>query len=161
MFSSFFKNGLPIPFDFIVLAGILILFFAYVMYFGKNKIISAILAFYPAQFIYSNATFLDKFLVLKGDYLLTINKIFLFLIIFFPINIIIGRYIFSDSGFGSGKALRSAGLAITALIVLLVFWYSVVNLDAFYNFSSQIDGAFSKSNIFYWNLAPFVLLYFL
>jgi len=162
MFSQILKNGLPISMDVIVLVGLFILFFAYAMYFGKSRIISALFAFYPAQFLFEHFPFMNKLLILKGDSLLTLNKVFIFLLFFIPLNIIIARYIFSDSGYGSSKMFRIAGFALAGVVVVLLFTYSVVNLDALYNFSSATDVLFSGTDkTFYWNVAPLVLMYFL
>ena len=161
MISQLLKSGGPITMDFVVLAGLLILFFAYTMYFGKSRIISAIIAFYPAVFLYKLFPSIDKFLVLKGDALMTLNEILIFLVFFVPINIIISRFIFSDSGFGSSKVLRTVGLSLVSVVLVLIFTYSVVSLDIVYNFSQPIDGLFLAGNMFYWDLAPVILLFFL
>jgi hypothetical protein len=162
MFSQILKNGLPISMDLVVVVGLFIIFFSYAMYFGKSRIISAILAFYPAQFLYEHFPFLNKFLILKGDTLLTLNKVLIFLIFFVLLNIMIARYIFSESGYGSSKIFRVSGLAAAAVIVVMVFTYSVISLDSLYNFSGATDVLFfGTDKIFYWNLAPLGLLFFL
>jgi hypothetical protein len=148
--------------DAVVIVGLFILFFAYAMYFGRSRVISIILAFYPAQFLYEHFPFFDKLLLLKGESLLTLNKVVIFLLFFIPLDIIIARYIFSESEYGSSKVFRIAGFSLAGVILVLLFTYSVVSLDSLYNFNSMIDNLFSSTNnIFYWNLVPIILLFFL
>ena len=148
--------------DIFILVILFIIFFAYAIYFGKNNIISLILAFYPAQLFYEHFPFINSLLVLKGDSLLILNKVLIFLLFLIPFSILIGRYIFKDSGYGSMHYVRIAGYAVAMVILVLIFSYSIISLDVFHNFSPSIDVLFTPGNhIFWWNLAPLLLLFFL
>lgn len=145
--------------DVITLAVLFSIFFVGTLYFGKRNIISIVLAFYPTQFFYSKIPFMDSLLVLKGDNLLTLNKIIIFVIIWVIFTILFGRYVFHDSGYGSAHYLRMAGYAMAGVVVVLVFSYSVVSLDGYHNFSQSIDVLFSSPmKVFWWNFAPLALL---
>jgi hypothetical protein len=162
MFSEAIKSLGHISMDVVVLAGLFILFLAYGIYFGRDKIISALLSFYPAEFLFEHFPFLSKLIFLHGDLYILLNKVLIFLVFFVPINIIVARFVFSDSGYGSVKVLRIAGLSLAAVVSILLFTYSVLNLDLAYNFGGAIDSLFSSpERIFYWRLVPLGILFLL
>ena len=152
-----------INFDLIILAVIFVVLFLYTVYFGKNRIISLILSFYPSVFLFKSFPWVSKLLLLHGDKMLVLNNVGIFLIFFLPLNIIINRYIFSESGHsGMSHVFRIVGFAFSATILVVLFSYSVVNLDIFYNFSPALDALFaSPDRVFIWELAPIALLAFL
>jgi hypothetical protein len=139
-----------------------ILFLVFALYAGKGRVISVILAYYPASILFNTLPFINKLLVLQGN-MLVLNKIAIFLIFLVPLSIIINSYIFSESMHsGAQHLLRTAGLALILLVLTVAFSYSVVNYDAFHNFTSSTDVLFSPaSKVFYWNFGIFALLAFL
>ena len=146
--------------DIFILIVLFIIFFVYALYFGKNQIISLILAFYPAQLFYEHFPYLNSLLVLKGDPLLLLNKVLIFLIFWILLDILISRYVFQDSGYGSMHYARMAGYSVAMVILILIFSYSIVNLDLIHNFSSSIDVVFTGTDrLFWWHLAPLVILF--
>lgn len=148
--------------DIFILVILFLFFFCYALYFGKNTIIATILAFYPAQYFYQNFPFMNSLLVLKGDSLLLLNKVLIFILFLVPLTILIGRYVFQDSGYGSAHYLRCAGYTISMIILILLFSYSVVSLDSIHNFSPMISNLFTGADrIFWWHLAPLALLFVL
>ncbi len=162
MFTDFFKSGSALTNDIIVLGTLFILFATYALYFGKSRIVSLILAFYPAVFLYEQFPYASKLMFLHGDQPILLNKILVFLIFLIPLNIIIGRFVFAESGYGgSFHFLRVAGLALAGTMLALVFTYSVIDLSLFYSFSPTISALFVSAYIFWWMLAPLVLMFFL
>ena len=157
-YLSYFK-GL-FSFDMAVLVVLFIIFLAYTLFFGRKMMISLILAFYPATLLYKTFPFIQKLLVVSGDKFLIINKIVIFLVFLVPLFIIISRYISSESSYtGSSHIIRTVGLAIVGVILILLFSYSTVSLDPIYNFSSSIDILFSTTDrVFWWHLAPLLVL---
>lgn len=153
-FTKFFSGDLAF------LLVLFVLFFIFVMYMGRGMIVSFILAYYPATSLYTTFPFLSKFLVLHGDNMVLLNKIGIFLLFLVPLVIIIDRYIFSASEYGgSNGVLKSAGLSIASVALVVLFSYNIVNYDLFHNFSTQIDQLFTFSGaLFYWNLGPILLL---
>jgi hypothetical protein len=149
--------------DIFVLVSIFVVMFLYGLYFGKNSLVSLILAYYPAVFLFQTFPFVEKLTVLKGDKLLMLNKVGIFLLFLIPISIIINRYIFAESSLTkTAHSFRIAGLALVSLALVLLFSYTVVDLSIFYNFSSTIDGLFANLTLIWvWNVAPLVLLTFL
>ena len=148
--------------DIFVLVALFVLFFCYALYFGKNTTIATILAFYPAQYFYQNFPFMNSLLVMKGDSLVLLNKVLIFLLFLIPLTILLGRYIFQDSGYGSSHYLRSAGYTAAMVILILLFSYSVVSLDSVHNFSPMVSNLFTGADrIFFWHLAPLALLFVL
>ena len=143
---------------FLIAAFVVILGLAF--FIGRSSLIALILSFYPASLLYKTFPFASKAIFLKGDMLITFNKIGLFLLFLVPITIIIGRFIFSASDYGRGDGtLRLFGLSIAFLILVVFFSYNVVNYDVFHNFGPQIDAIFTITDSqFYWNIAPMALL---
>jgi hypothetical protein len=146
--------------DLTFLLGVFILFFVFAAYFGRGNIVSYILAFFPASFLYNTLPFLNTLVVLKGDKLILVNKLVIFLIFLLPLTIIINRYIFSATEFsGTMNLLKSLGFASAAFIVFMIFCYTTINIDLFHNFSPQIDILFeTTARIFYWTLGVFAIL---
>ncbi len=146
--------------DMLFLIVTFIVFSACSMYFGRGRMISFVLAFYPATLLFRSFPFMEKLTILSGDKLILLNHIAIFLLFLIPLNIIINRYIFSASEYsGSSNIFRSLGLGLLATILLLLFSYQTLNFDALHNFAPGIDNLFSSSNkLFYANLAPLALL---
>ena len=154
------RGLLPLSSDMVVLAGIFFVFFFYALYFGRNRIISLIFSFYPAVILYQICPYIDKLVILNGEKLILLNKLAIFLIFFLPLNIIINRYIFAESGYsGASHIFRTVGFALCALVLFMLFTYTVINLDTLHDFSPTIDTLFNGgSRLFIWYLAPIVLL---
>lgn len=161
--SNFFNSGIGyFSGDVVFIVTLFVIFFIYALYFGKNQIISLILAFYPAEIFYEHFPFLNSLLVLKGDSLLLLNKIAIFLVFWIVFDILINRYVFKDSGYGPAHYARMAGYSLAMVVLILIFSYSIVSLDAIHNFSPWIDALFTGADrIFFWNLAPVALLFVL
>lgn len=158
MFANFFSSP-SLTTDITVIAVLFLLFSAYAWYAGRSRIISLILAYYPAVFFYTSFPYMDKVLILQGDALLLANKIIIFVIFLIVFDIIISRYIFSESGYGGGHAFRTMGFSLAAVIVVLVFVHSIVDIGDIYTFSPVIENLFETADrIFLWNLAPLALL---
>jgi hypothetical protein len=159
MLSVFSKIRDIFSADLTVLSVAFIVFFIYGMYFGRNRLISLVLSFYLATFLYRIFPYADKLTFLSGDNLALLNKIGIFLLFFLPLTIIINRYIISHEYSGTSHMIRTAGLAFAAVIVLMLFSYTVTNLDHFYTFSPTISSLFAgESRVFWWNIAPLALL---
>lgn len=139
-----------------------IIFFIFTLYAGRGRVISIILAYYPASLLFTSLPFINKLLI-PQDKMLVINKIAIFLIFLVPISIIINSYIFSESAHsGASHLLRTAIFGFIILSMTVMFSYNLVNYDVFHNFSSSIDSLFEPSSkIFYWNIGFFLLLAFI
>ena len=157
------RGLIPVSSDIIVLLGIFFVFFFYALYFGRNRIISLIFAYYPSAILFQIFPYIDKLIILHGDKLIVLNKLMIFLIFFLPLNIIINRYIFTESGYsGVSHIFRAVGLSLCCLVLFMLFYYTVINLELFHSFSPTIDTLFLGTNrLFLWNLASLALLAFL
>jgi hypothetical protein len=144
--------------DIAFLIALLVVIFLCAMYFGKNRIASIILTFYPAVFLYKIFPYTNKFIYLSGDRGVAINKIAIFLVFFIVINFVVRKYI--DLFAESGNMFHKAGLSVAVLILILLFSYNVVSLDTLHNFSNSIDVLFNSNLIFWWSLAPLAILMF-
>jgi hypothetical protein len=165
-FVTAFKTGGSYSIDIVVLIILFFIFFAYAAYFGKSRLVSFILAFYPAIFFYEHFPFSDKLMVLHGSVanvdLVVANKVLIFLAFLIPISILIARFIFAESGFGETHHARNAGYALVAVAIVLIFTHGVVNLDSLYNFSPRLDSWFAGSvSLFWWEIGTLAALFFL
>lgn len=143
--------------DIAFLAVLFVIIFLCIMYFGRNRMISLVLAFYPAVFLYKSFPYLNKLIFLSGDVGITMNKIIVFVIIFSFVNFVVRKYIdlFSESG----SLFQKGASALAVLIIFPLFSYNVISLDLLHNFSSSIDALFNNGNLtFWWNLIPISLL---
>jgi hypothetical protein len=148
--------------DITVLVVLFIILFAFAMYFGKSSLISIILSFYPAVYFYQHFPYAEKLIFLHGDSLIIVNKIAIFLLFLIPLNIVIGRYIFSESTEGATHYFRTAGYALAGVIMFLIFYYGVISLASFYAFSPILNSLFeSPSHLFWLSLAPVLIMLFL
>ncbi len=142
---------------------VFVIFGAATLYFGRGWMVSFILSFFPASILYTAFPFLEKLLVLKGDNLLPLNKLVIFLLFLVPICIIVKKFIYAESiDSGSMHFLRTGIFALIGLVLVVMLSYSTVNYDAYHNFSPTIDTLFTPvTRIFYWNIGIFGLLAFL
>jgi hypothetical protein len=136
------------------------LFFVFTLYLGKGRMTSLAISFYPTVILFNSFPFLSNLIVLHGVQLIVINKIIVFLLFLIPVNIILDKYIFSEmESAGSSHIFRVVGLALSGVILVMIFSYSVVNFDSLHDFSTGIDNIFGSTNmIFYWNLVPLAIL---
>ena len=146
--------------DLVFLLVLFVVLFICTLYFGKNRMASIVLAFYPTTFLYNSFPFINKFIVLSGDRGVIINKILIFLVFFVLVSVAINKYVALYNE--SSNAFRKGLLAFAVLILILVFSYTTVSLDLFHDFSTSIDALFGSTNmIFWWSLAPLVILAFI
>ena len=112
LFSYFIQLRSVLTSDIVALGVIFAVFLAYIMFFGRNMMISLILAFYPSTLLYKTFPFIDKLMIVQGERLLIINKGVIFLIFLVPLTIIISRYVLSESVYtGSSHIIRTHGFA--------------------------------------------------
>ncbi len=148
--------------DIVFIASLFFIFLVFAMYFGRGRICSLILAYYPSVILFNSFPFTNKLTSLgSGEGMVALNQAAVFLIFFIPLNFIIHRSLFCDTG-SEGKSFgKSVGLAFGALVLFVVFAYNVVNLDAFHNFSGTLDKLFSVDDyLFWWELAPLAIMGF-
>lgn len=146
--------------DIVFLLAVFVVLFVACMYLGKGRFISIIVSFYPATLLYKSFPFINKMLVMTGEVGVLLNKVLIFLIFLVPIYLIVNRYVahYGEYGIAEG-ALRNAGFSVALLILIIVFTYTTVNLDAIHNFGPQIDAIFAgEGKIFWWRIAPIALL---
>jgi len=148
--------------DAVIIAGIAVLFTAYGIFFGKGKLISLILAFYPATYLYKIFPYAKKITsIVPAGGSEAIAQLVIFLALFLPIAYILSTFIFAEFSFSRiKKVISSAALGVTATSLTLLFSYHVINLQKIYNLSAGVDKLFLGSNVFWFLLAPFVIIFF-
>ncbi len=149
--------------DMVVLLILVAVFLGYGMYFGKQRLISFILAFYPAVILYKLFPFTGKLLISSEGNWPVITEGLIFLGFFIALNLVIGRYVYASYEYEAGsKFFRMLGLSLAAITLVLLFSYTVVSLDGIHNFGGSIDALFTgESKIFWLNLLPLALAAFL
>lgn len=160
--QNIIQSFLSFSSDAIIIAGVAVLFTAYGIFFGKGKIISLILAFYPSTYLFKSIPYFKKVLsVSPTNSSEALAQIVIFLALFVPISYILSKFMYAEFSFSRVKKVVSAAvLGLTATSLALVFSYHVINLQKIYNFSAGIDSLFLGSYIFWWLLAPFAIIFF-
>ncbi|HZS42872.1 MAG TPA: hypothetical protein VFA52_01500 [Candidatus Paceibacterota bacterium] len=149
--------------DLSILVILFILTAVYGLYWGKQRLVSLILAFYPAILLFLNFPYVNNLLLIKATAgQIFVSKCVIFLIFLIPIHLIFNRFVFGDFGFNSNrKFLQAAILSISILILIIVFFYRVVPLTNVYSVSLPLARYLSTSkDFFWWLLVPFVGLFF-
>ncbi len=141
--------------DTLFIGSLFILILAFSLYFGRGRLVSIILAFYPTTLIYKTFPYIDKLIVLKGDFAQVINELLVFSIILVLITIIIDRFIKAD---GNTSILRLSFLSLAFVLLIIVFSYTTINYDVLHNYSEQFDSLFTQNRLIWWNLVPVALL---
>ena len=135
---------------------------SYGLMMGKGRIVSLILSFFPAAFLFRYLPFLKTFSVssptTSGDVL---TQVLLFLVLLIPIHLLLNHYISSDFSFASPirKFFESLILGSATASLFILASYQVINIKSFYNFSGGIDNLFTGNLLFYWLLLPFIALF--
>lgn len=128
---------------------------------GRGYIVSALLSLYLSAFIYSYATFTKTLTAIKGSGGLFWNHAGILLLIFVPINFILGKVISTDFGRGPIRFIRAGILALVFTGFLLSLLYHIIPLEPVYNLSPFIDRLFASDFAFtLWLITPLVVLFF-
>ncbi len=148
--------------DLVILFILFVIFTLVAAYTGKSRFVTIILSFYPTVFVYKNLPFINSLIFLHGDGMVFVNKVCIFLLILIVFGIIIGRHVFSDTGYTGLSALsRVVGVSISLLVLILVFSFSVIDTSVVHAFSTQINSLFSTpAKIFWWTILPLGFLLF-
>lgn len=159
--QSILKGALSLSSDIVVIAALTAVFASVGLFFGKDRLVALILTFYPAGLIFTHFPYFSKYTQPKiYAFQNSLIALGIFLIIFIVVYFIIRNFVSSDFSFSSIKKVVEAGvLGLAASSLAILFSYNVVNLSKLYNFSSGIDRLFDGSALFWWLLAPFVILF--
>lgn len=163
IFQDAVQNILSASSDAVVIAILVSGFTAYGLFFGKRRLVSAILSLYPTAFIYKLIPFFQEILkqtsAIPQDVLV---KLVIFVLIFIPINFVMNHFVSSEFSFSKIRKFVEAGLlGVVATAIAIAFSYQVINISKLYNFSSGIDSLFISGNFFWWLVASFIALFFL
>lgn len=155
------KSVLSFSSDAVTIAILAVIFASYGIFFGKGKLISIILSFYPSVYIFDSIPYFKK--ILSGSPITLSEAVvqgLIFLALFIPINFVFKHFIHGEFSFSRIRKVLEAGiLGLTATSLVILFSYHVINLQKIYNFSAGIDALFLGTNIFWWLLAPFVVIF--
>jgi len=156
------KSILSFSSDAVVIVSFAMVFAAYGIFFGKGKLLALILSFYPASFLFNAIPYFKKIL---NSAPISISEasiqVIIFLALFIPINFVFNQFVHGEFSFSRIRKVVEAGiLGLAATSLVVVFSYHVINLQKIYNFSAGIDSLFLGGYIFWWLLAPFVVIFF-
>jgi hypothetical protein len=150
------KSILSFSSDAVVIFAVIAIFTAYGIFFGKGKILSLLLAFYPATLVLRAIPQFNNPLGSPDTY----TQLGLFLIVFIVLFYIFNHFIQGQFSFSHvRKTLEASVFGLTAASLTIYFTYHVVNLQKIYNFSPSIDNLFMGNTSFWWLLAPFVIIF--
>lgn len=163
LFQDAVQNILSASSDAVIIAILISSFTAYGLFFGKSRLVSAILSLYPTAFIFKIIPFFQEILkqtsATPQDVLI---KLVIFALIFIPIHFVMNHFVSSEFPFSRIRKFIEAGmLGVVATAIVIAFSYQVINISKLYNFSSGIDTLFISGNFFWWLVASFIALFFL
>lgn len=138
------------------------IFFFITSYFGRGMIVSLILSFYVSSLVYLLFPFTSKLIFLKGDLLILINNLIIFLVILIPVTIIINRYMSSGDYMNYLGFFKITLFSIASLVLLVSLSYIIINYDLLHDFSPQVDALYALNGVsFFIFLLPIIVLVFL
>jgi len=150
--------------DVFILAICFAVFLVFGLYFGKGKLISLLLAFYPAAFLFSIFPYLSLMVPAKTAPLqqVVIESV-VFGVFFLAIYYFLQRLIWLDFSFSTVAKFVEAGiLSLSGVILVILYMKVVVPFGGVYSFSGWIAPLFATKNlIFWWFFAPLVALFFI
>ncbi len=152
-----------ISLDFLIIAALFVALSAYALYFGKNRIVSLILALYGAITLYTAFPYQNSVLIFRNSPgQVVVSKLVVFIVFTAILHLLFNRIVSIEYGFGRfRKPTEVALLSLSALVLMLVVVYQIIPIENFYNFSSIADGIFmAKQSLFWWLLAPIAVLFF-
>lgn len=158
-FLALFEHTSAFSADLLVIVAVFFLFFFYALLFGKGRLVSLIIAFYPAAFAFEHFPFLNNLIVLHGAQLIVVNKAIIFILFLVLCNILVSRYMFMESEGSSFQFLRTAIYALAAVALCLVFSHALVPTESVYHLSPTFENLFSTpTKLFWWIIGPLIVL---
>lgn len=137
------------------------IFFLFALYFGKDKIVSLIISFYPAAFLVSNFPYFSTFIAPKATaFQIVVIKSAIFAVFFAASFYFIQKHLMLHFPYSKvSRMIQAAILSILAVALSHVFMRTVVPFTGVYKFTGSIAYIIStKEFIFWWLLAPIVSL---
>jgi hypothetical protein len=145
--------------DILVLAILFVALAAYAFYFGKNKLIAFILAFYPAILLFQAFPYTENLTFWRGSAdQVVFSKLLIFLVFFILLNVVLLKVVSGEFAYSrSGKFFQVGILALSGVIILLAFSHYFLPLKGMYTFSSATEKIFAiRDGVFWWFLVPLV-----
>lgn len=138
-----------------------LLFFA-ILSQGKKTYVAAMLAFYPAVFLYTYFPYHEVFTANSTGAPVFFSELivfFVFVVIsWFPIKYFIRKHIESSSG---KKGFHALLLSISITIELFIIVTIIIPITPVYELSSFTSQILTQQTIFWWGLVPITSLFFL
>lgn len=149
------------PTDMLVIALTFILLLIWIFYSGRRYALTAIMAFYPAAFLFTQFPYLDAvgsadsasntFFVHLGIFAVLVGASF------YVLRRYIKRHLTRPEG--AKGALHALLLTIGVLALVLVTVTALIPIDGVYTISPRVAGVFAEQYIFWWMVGPLVILF--
>ncbi|HEX9609038.1 MAG TPA: hypothetical protein VGA06_02410 [Candidatus Paceibacterota bacterium] len=147
--------------DGIVILALVAVLFVYIIRYGKEHIISLILALYIALLAFIHFPYKEQFLLFSKTEMQHLVSNTLIFVTFTVIGYLAvspmlrNRY----SSYGNGTWFEGILLSIATVALLIAFSYHVLPIASLYTFGESIATLFAPSQFFFWWLAsPLVVL---
>jgi hypothetical protein len=127
-----------------------------------NKLVATLVSIYIAMFLYRELPFIKTIgpagLSAVG---VLVSHLIVFVVIFILLEILVSRHISTSAGAGFGGSLKTLGLSVGILGLVIIVLYHFIPIGTIYNFPSIIDTLFASDIAFLcWLVAPLLLLFF-
>lgn len=158
-FQDITQNLLSVSSDVVVILVLVAIGSAIGFFYGKSRIIAAIIAFYPAIILFRSVPFfndvVEKNPTNTGE---ALSAIAVFAVGYALSFMSLKRIISAEFPYSRVKktieGILFGGLFASMLVYIS---YQVINLQKIYNFSGGIDKLFVSSVVFWWLIIPLVL----
>lgn len=119
-----------------------------------------LLSLYLTAFIYKNAFFVEKLMVIDKGNQLFFNELGIFVIFFVPIFFVMKKVVLAHHTRGGYGIFKSILLIIASLGLIISFLYHVVPATGIYHFPSMMNLIFASDQAFTaWLIAPLIALF--
>lgn len=164
---GFINKLTGISLDVLVLVGIFIVLAVCGFYFGKNKLVAFVLAFYPSIFLFQHFPYVDNFTFWRANAeQVNLSHALIFAVFFILCNFLLVKLVHADFGFSKTRRLLEVViLSISAVILIVIFCQHIVPIKLFYGSAGvrglggggEVAALFSSKNgLFWWFLAPII-----
>lgn len=147
------------PTDILVILGIFVVGTLLTFFMGKSRGVTVVLSLFGAIALFQSFPFIKQMTVLSGPIPEALNIVGVFVAFALCVFFLLDQYIVGDFAEGNFFTSILIGVVFTAIILALI--YFVLPFSPLYDFGANVDKWFTGSfNLFWWLLAPLVILFF-
>lgn len=159
-FQDIAQNILSVSSDAVVILVLISLGTAIGFFYGKSRIIAAIISFYPAIILYDAIPLRSITEPNPTNIPDAVTSIAVFAVGYSVCFVALKKIVSAEFPFSRIKKTFEAVLFGSIFASLIVYMsYQVINVQKIYNFSGGIDSLFRSSIAFWWLIIPLVLVW--